>query len=55
MNKIVSNYLGLVETEGFIMPIQKEPVDYTKWQENLFDNMTVEELSKKAAEFRKKE
>jgi hypothetical protein len=52
--EILSKYLGLVETERFIMLIQKEPFDYTKWQENLFEDMTVEELSNKAAEFRKK-
>jgi hypothetical protein len=39
--------------ERFIMLIQKEPFDYTKWQENLFENMTVEEISKNAAEYRK--
>jgi hypothetical protein len=44
--------LGLVDAERFIMLIQKEPFDYTKWQEHLFDNMSVEELSKKAAEYR---
>jgi hypothetical protein len=51
--EILSKYLGLVEAERFIMLIQKEPFDYTKWQEKLFEDMTVEELSKKAAEFRK--
>jgi hypothetical protein len=35
------------------MLIQKEPFDYTKWQENLFENMTVEEISRNAAEYRK--
>jgi len=45
--------LGLVETERFIMLIQKEQFDYTKWQETLFENMTVEELSEKAAEYRR--
>jgi len=34
--------------------IQKEPFDYTEWQEHLFENMTVEELSKKATEYREK-
>jgi hypothetical protein len=38
-------FLKLVETERFIIRIQKEPFDYTKWQENLFEDMTVEELS----------
>jgi hypothetical protein len=51
--ELLSKHLGLVEAERFIMLIQKEPFDYTEWQENLFKDMTVEELSKKAAEFRK--
>jgi hypothetical protein len=28
-----------------------EPFDYTKWQENLFEDMTIEELAKKADEY----
>ncbi|MDR0524584.1 MAG: hypothetical protein LBG90_01770 [Spirochaetaceae bacterium] len=51
--EILSQHLGLVEAERFIMLIQKEAFDYTQWQETLFDNMSVEELSKKAAEYRK--
>lgn len=46
--------LGLVEAERFIMLIQKDSFDYTKWRENLFDDMTVEELSQKAKEYRQK-
>ena len=30
----------------------RAPFDYTKWQENLFEDVTVEELSKKAMENR---
>jgi hypothetical protein len=52
--EILSNYLGMVEAERFIMLIQREPFDYTKWQENLFENMTIEEISRSAAEYRKK-
>ena len=33
--------------------IQKDPFDYTKWQESLFENMTIEEISKRAVEYRK--
>jgi hypothetical protein len=51
--EILAQNLGLVEAERFIMLIKKEPFDYTKWQENLFENMTVEEISKNAAEYRK--
>ncbi|MDR0829771.1 MAG: hypothetical protein LBN95_06635 [Prevotellaceae bacterium] len=45
--------LGLVEAERFIMLIQQEPFDYTKWQENLFEEMSIEEISSKAMNFRK--
>ena len=51
--EILAQNLGLLDAERFIMLIQKEPFDYTKWQENLFENMTVEEISKKATEYRK--
>jgi len=46
--------LGLVETERFIMLIQKESFDYTRWQKNLFENMSIEEINQKAVEFREK-
>ncbi|MDR0410909.1 MAG: hypothetical protein LBH75_02915 [Treponema sp.] len=49
--EILSKYLGMVEAERFVMLIQREPFDYTKWQENLFEDMTIEELSKKADEY----
>ena len=49
--EILAKNLGLVEAERFIMLIQKEPFDYTKWQENLFENMTIEEISKRATEY----
>jgi len=51
--EILTKNLGLVEAERFIMLIQKDQFDYTDWQRNLFDNMTVEEISNKAAEYRK--
>ena len=51
--EVLSQHLGMVEAERFVMLIQKEPFDYTKWQEHLFDDMSVEELSKRAAEYRK--
>jgi len=46
--KHLIEYFGNVQTERFISLINKEPFDYTKWQENLFEDMTVEELSQKA-------
>jgi hypothetical protein len=32
----------------------REPFDYTKWHENLDDNISVRELSKKAMEYQQK-
>ena len=52
--EILAKNLGIVEAERFIMLIQREPFDYTKWQDNLFENMTIEEISKKATEYRSK-
>ena len=44
--------LGILEAERFVMLIQADSFDYTKWRENLFDDMTLEELSQKAMEYR---
>ncbi len=44
--------LGLVEAERFIMLIQKEAFDYTRWQENLFEGMSVDDISQRAVDFR---
>ena len=45
--------LGEVEAERFISLILREPFDYTKWQRNLWDNKSVEEISKLAMVGRK--
>jgi hypothetical protein len=53
MSTLIKN-LGLIEAERFIMLIQKETFDYTKWQENLFENMSIEEIYNNASELRQK-
>jgi len=53
MNTLIKN-LGLIEAERFVMLIQKETFDYTKWRENLFEDMTIEEIYNNAAELRNK-
>jgi len=53
MNTLIKN-LGLVEAERFVMLIQKESFDYTKWQENLYSDMTIDEIYANAAELRQK-
>ena len=51
MNTLIEK-LGLIEAERFVMLIQKDTFDYTKWRENLFDDLTLEELSQKAKDYR---
>ncbi|MDR1323038.1 MAG: hypothetical protein LBK68_01210 [Candidatus Margulisbacteria bacterium] len=50
--KVLVDNLGLLEAEQFVMLIQKEPFDYTQWQENLFGDMSIDEISKQAAKYR---
>jgi len=40
--------LGNVGAEKFIALIQREPFDYTKWQRQLWEDLTVKEISLKA-------
>jgi len=52
--RVLMDNLGLVDAERFIMLIQKEPFDYTQWQENLFEEMSIDEISQKATDYREK-
>jgi hypothetical protein len=47
--------LGKVDAERFITLLHRDPFDYTTWQKNLFENISVTELSAKAMAVRKKE
>ncbi len=45
---ILLEKLGKVDAERFISLLIKEPFDYTKWQSDLMQGMSVKELSSKA-------
>jgi len=51
---VLSERLGLVDSERFITLMLREPFDYTKWHENLDDSVSVRELSKKAMEYQQR-
>jgi hypothetical protein len=51
--KILIDALGLQNATRFFTIIQQEPFDYTKWQENLLEDSSIEEISKNAAMHRK--
>lgn len=42
--------LDIVEAEKFIALMRREKFDYTKWRQNLFEDMSLKELSEKAME-----
>lgn len=46
MNLLIKN-LGKVDAERFISLIIREPFDYTEWQADLFEEMSLEELEEK--------
>ena len=47
----LENKLGIVDFERFIVLINREKFDYTKWRKNLFEDLSIEELSKKASQY----
>lgn len=51
LNALISS-LGYVDAERFIMLMNKEPFDYTKWRETyLTDDLDIRQLSKKAQKY----
>lgn len=53
--EILAKHLGDVEAERFIALIQREPFDYTKWRQGLDEELTIEEISRKAMALRIKQ
>ena len=44
----LSSTLGSVEAERFIALILREPFDYTRWQRDLFEGLSVADISSAA-------
>jgi len=53
--QVLAEYLGDVEAERFIALIQREPFDYTKWRQGMDEDLSIEEISKKAMALRMKD
>ena len=49
MNLLVKG-LGEVEAERFIYLVKREQFDYTKWQRNLWNDKTIDEVFSLAAD-----
>ena len=52
--QVLTEFLGDVEAERFISLIQREPFDYTKWRQGLDEDLSIEEMSKRAMVVRNK-
>ncbi len=46
--QLLVRYLGDVEAERFVALIQREPFDYTKWRQDMDEELSLEEISRKA-------
>jgi len=53
--QVLIDALGEVHAEKFITLIMREPFDYTKWQRDLWNDKSVEEISKMAMQRRIRE
>ena len=53
--QVLAEYLGDVEAGRFIALIQREPFDYTKWRQGMDEDLSIEEISKKAMALRMKD
>lgn len=49
--KCLLEKLGPVELGVFISTIKREKFDYTEWHKDKFEDMSLEELGKAAAEY----
>jgi hypothetical protein len=47
--QLLAQYLGDVEAERFVALIQREPFDYTKWRQGMDEELSLEEISRRAA------
>lgn len=52
--QVLARYLGEVEAERFVALIQREPFDYTNWRQDLDEELSLEEISRKAMALRNK-
>ncbi len=53
--QILAQHLGDIEMEKFIALIQREPFDYTEWRQDIDEDDSIEEISRKAMAMRNKQ
>ena len=48
---ILFRYMDMLEAERFLTLIQRERFDYTKWREDLLEDLRIEEISARAMKY----
>ena len=51
--KLLRENLGLIECEIFLANIKQDRFDYTEWRENLYEDMSLDELVNNATVYMK--
>ncbi|MFH0793566.1 MAG: hypothetical protein V2A74_05985 [bacterium] len=51
--RALAESLGEIEAERFIALIQREPFDYTKWRQDKWEELSIEQTSRRAMELKK--
>ena len=52
--RVLAQSLGDIETERFIALIQREPFDYTQWRQDKWEDLSIDEISRRAMMLREK-
>ncbi len=52
--QILAQNLGDIEAERFVALIQREPFDYTRWRHDMDEELSLEEISRKAMALKNK-
>ncbi len=53
--RVLAQALGSVEAERFVALIQREPFDYTKWRQDQWTDLSIDEISQRAMAVRNQE
>ncbi len=52
--RVLAQSLGDIEAERFVALIQREPFDYTKWRQGRWEELSIDEISRRAMLLREK-
>jgi hypothetical protein len=53
--RVLIDSLGLLDAQRFIMLTKSDKIDYTEWRQNLFEDMSLEDMREAAAEYARRE